>query len=144
MPEQKDELTKDHGAILAEWEYPEFKEHSRTRTWYIAAMVIVALLILFGILTQSYLFIIIVGMLVFIYAMRLRRKPLALPFHITEDGILVDPRTFYEWKDMRNFWIVYEPPVKNLYLAFKSPVRPSITISLEDQNPLNIRKILLD
>lgn len=145
MPEQNNELSKEHGQILASWEYLEFREHQRTKTWYIASGIVVALLVLFGILTQSYLFIIIVALFVFIYAMRFRRKPIMLPFQITEDGIQADPRSFYEWKDVRNFWIVYEPPeVKNLYLAFKSALRPSLTVSLENQNPLNIRKILLE
>ncbi|MCH7492666.1 hypothetical protein IID19_03715, partial [Patescibacteria group bacterium] len=39
----------------------------------------------------------------------------------------------------------YEPPeVKNLYFDFKTGIRPSISISLESQNPVNIRKKLLE
>jgi hypothetical protein len=145
MPEQNNETTEDHGATLASWEYPEFIKHQRTKTWYIAAAVVIGLLVLFGIWTSSYLFIVIIGIVVFIYLSRWRREPTTLTCSITEDGILADPHSFYEWKDLRNFWIIYEPPeVKHLCLAFKSSIKPSITISLENQNPLNIRKILLE
>ena len=33
---------------------------------------------------------------------------------------------------------------KNLYFDFKTGIRPSLTILLGDQNPLTVRKILLE
>ena len=76
--------------------------------------------------------------------MRSRRNPALLRITITEDGIEIGDKNFYKWQDIDKFWIVYEPPaVKNLYLDFKAGLRPSITIFLENQNPLIVRKILL-
>lgn len=145
MPEQNNESKKDHGKVLATWPFPEFKQYVRTKTWYIAAIIVLAGLALFGILTQNYLFVVLIAIFIVIYVMRARRQPVMLSCSIMEDGLGVGEETFYEWKDLKSFWIIYEPPeVKNLYFEFKSGLRPSITISLENQNPLKIRKILLE
>jgi hypothetical protein len=144
MPDTIDEISKDHGKVHASWDYSQFSQTKRTLFWYIIMAVIIAGFVIFGILSNNYLFIIIVVILVVIYAMRFRRKPVQLTFQISEDGIVPDPKTFYAWKDIKDFWIIYEPPeIKSLYFGFKSGLRPSLTISLENQNPLTIRKTLL-
>ena len=62
---------------------------------------------------------------------------------ITEDGVLLNDK-FIEYEDFSAFYIIYYPPtIKNLYLQPKNSFKPVITISLEDQNPIIIRKILL-
>ena len=148
MPEEKNitnEISTDHGKILASWEFPEFKKTKKTTGWYIGMAILVGALVAFSIATQNYLFLIIIALFVIIYVLRSRREPTILNIQITEDGIGIGPQTFYEWKDVKSFWIIYEPPeVKNLYLDFKTGLRTSITISLENQNPLQIRKILLE
>lgn len=145
MEEQKETTPVDHGEVLANWTYPEYIERKRSKRWYAIALTVVLALIIFSILTSNYLFIIIVAAFVFIYGMQYRRHPVDLEFIIYEDGISPDPNTFYEWQVIKNFWIIYEPPeVKKLYLSFKSSFRPGMHVSLENQNPLNIRKIMLE
>ena len=145
MEEQTKEQPKDHGKILAAWDFPEFREYRRSKTWYIVALVILAGLLIFGFASNNYLFVVLIMIFVVIYVMRSRRKPARLDFKITEDGIAIGTEMFYEWKQLKSFWIVYEPPeVKNLYFDFKTGIRPSLTILLGDQNPLTVRKILLE
>ena len=63
-------------------------------------------------------------------------------FQITEDGILVNQR-FYEYKTLKNFYIIYEPPeVKTLYFEPKSIFSPRVPIDLGSQDPVKIREIL--
>ncbi|MBU0963998.1 hypothetical protein KKC06_03090 [Patescibacteria group bacterium] len=133
----------DHGETLAAWDFPEFTKYKKSALWYLVMIITVTGLVLFGIFTQSYLFIILIFILIVIYVMRSRREPSLLSINITEDGISIGQNTFYKWKDIRSFWIIYEPPeIKNLYFDFKTGLRPSISISLENQNPLRIRKML--
>jgi len=136
---------QNHGKILAEWEFDEFPRHERTRLWYIVALIISGGLLLFAILSLNYLFAAIILIIGVIVIMQNRREPQRLTLNICEDGLAIGTNTFYEWKAIKNFWIVYEPPeVKNVYFDFKAGVRPSISLPLEKQNPLNIRKILLN
>jgi len=134
----------DHGKTLASWEFPEFKKPERTASWYVLAFIVTIALLAFAFFTQSYLFGVVIILFGAVYYMRSRRNPTLLRIVVTEDGIEIDGKNFYKWQDIDKFWIVYEPPaVKNLYLDFKAGLRPSITVFLENQNPLNIRKILL-
>jgi len=71
------------------------------------------------------------------------KKPDKVSLAITEDGLEVG-NNFYLYKEIKKFWIIYEPPdVKNLYFDFKG-LRPTLIIPLENKNPVQIRKILLD
>jgi len=145
MAEEKNSTPTDHGKILASWKFPEFIKHKKTKTWYVWAVIVIAALAAFTIFTQNYLFLLIIVIFIIIYFMRTRREPALLDIKIAEDGVAIGEDDFYEWKQIKNFWIIYEPPeVKNLYFDFKAGLRPSISIFLENQNPLNIRKILIE
>ncbi|MEA1979656.1 MAG: hypothetical protein U9N54_01605 [candidate division Zixibacteria bacterium] len=137
-------IPNDPGKLLTSWDFPEFQKYTRSIIWYLIMGLILIGLIAFAISTQGYLFLGIILLYVFIYYLRAKRTPLHLQIQIFEDGIQISDNTFYEWKDIKQFWIIYEPPeVKNLYLEFKTGFKPSITISLENQNPIQVRKILL-
>jgi len=139
---QKEQST-DHGKRFASWTFPEFPDHKRKKNWYIIASVILLGFIVYGIASANYLFAIFFALAGFIYAIQIQRKPRIVTFSITEDGIEVH-ETFYAYKNLDKFWIVYEPPeIKTLYFTFTSKVRPSLSIPLESQNPLVIREILL-
>ncbi|MFA6098868.1 MAG: hypothetical protein WCV50_03780 [Patescibacteria group bacterium] len=142
MPNEK-EKDADHGKTLADWKFPEFIKHKRKFGWYVIVFILIGALMIFAILTSNPLFAILIFLFVIIYFFRTRREPATLEVIINEDGVSIGEKTFYIWKQIKSFWIIYEPPeVKNLYLDFKSGLRPSISISLENQNPLRIRKIL--
>lgn len=137
-------LPHDPGKLLTSWDFPEFQKHTRSIIWYLITGLVIIGLIAFAISTQGYLFLGIIILYIFISYIRAKRDPQLLQIQIFEDGIQISDNTFYEWKDIKQFWIIYEPPeIKNLYLEFKTGFKPSITISLEDQNPIKVRKILL-
>ena len=107
------------------------------------AAIIIAILIAFCIWQQIYLLILIIAIFVVIYYLRDRKEPRSIRINITEDGVELD-ETYYEYASIKNFWIIYNPPnVKKLYFSFKSGLRPSFSISLENQNPLKVREMLL-
>jgi len=133
----------DKGKLLVQWEFTEFSKYKISRVWYIVMGLIFIGLILFSIFTQNYLFLIIITLFIIIYAIRHQRHPNTLNFIIFEDGVQIGDNSFYEWKEIKTFWIIYEPPeVKNLYFEFQIGLRPSIAITLEDQNPIEIRNLL--
>lgn len=139
------DIPNDPGKLLTSWDFPEFQKYHRSKIWYLIMGLILIGLVAFAISTQGYLFLGIILLYIFIYYIRAKRDPLNLQIQIFEDGIQISDNTFYEWKEIKQFWIIYEPPeVKNLYLEFKTGFKPSITISLENQNPIQVRKILLE
>jgi hypothetical protein len=158
----QDFVTEDYGEILAAWSFPEFEKPKRSRKWYIWGVIILAILIILSLsqftvnlgsiggipfnmsFDKNPIFIGILVLFVFIYFYNERQGPLKINFFITEDGIVINER-FIEYGELRNFWIIYYPPeVKNLYFQPRSNIKQRIIIPLQDQNPVEIRRILLE
>ena len=71
------------------------------------------------------------------------KKPQIINFAIIPQGILIDNRLF-PYSSLKSFWLSYEPPLrKELSITSKKVLMPRIIISLEDVDPNEIRKILL-
>ncbi len=137
------DLTK-YGRILAEWQIPEYIKYERSFAWYISTIGFGAFFLVHALLTANFLFaiiILLIGSILFIHE---RRHPDMIDFLIMETGIALGDK-FYSYKELSSFWVVYEPPaVKLLYFGVQGSLRKEIPIHLEDQNPVQIRRILLD
>ena len=149
--------------ILAQWQIPEFHKHAKTKKWYSYFFLIIGVIIalsiiglnitLFKISDQAfaitfdkgnYLFIIFIILATILYLIIEKADIKTLDFTITYDGIFIANK-FTEFKNLKNFYIIYQPPqTKNLYLQYKNTFRPYLQIPLLDQNPVEIRKILLE
>lgn len=141
MPDQP---STDHGALRTAWEFPEYVMYPRSKRWYATVIVIGGLALIYAVATSNPLFALIVIMVGLIMALQRRRQPGRIRFGVTEDGLEVG-RDFYAFNDLKQFWIAYKPPeVKKLYIQFKAGLRPMLIISLENENPLRVRKILLE
>ena len=124
------------------WEFPKFKKIERKKGWYIWTTIIFILLIFYSIISANFLFgliIILAGIIIFL---NYHKEDSNINFSITQKGVELENK-FYSFKEIKNFWIIYEPPViKNLYLDFKTPFKPALSIPLEKTNPVKIRKLL--
>ena len=130
------------GTTKLYWDIPEFQDYTRNKTWYITAGIIGLLLLIYSIGTANLLF----GVIIIIAAVTLikidKTKPDNIEFAITTKGIIIGD-SYYEYQDLENFYIVYEPPeIKNLFIEPKNVIRPRINIPLHDQDPTEVRKLL--
>lgn len=133
-----------HGKILAEWQVPEYIRYAHSVSWYIFMGIVAAIFLVQAILSLNFLFIIIILLIASIVFLHERGTPEMLDFLIVEDGIVLGER-FYAYKDLNEFWIIYEPPeVQILYFGLRQTFRHDLPIHLEDQNPVTIRQILLN
>lgn len=152
----------DLGEIYATWQFPEHIKHIRSKKWYILfslVYLVILLIAIFGLyiplapgssaikfgidFDRSPLLAIIMVMFAIIY-MYLERKDIEnFSIAITEDGILLNNKLI-EYRDLNDFYIIYYPPqIKNLYLQPKNFLSRLIVVPLEDENPVLIRKALL-
>lgn len=132
----------NYGADLMSWDFSEFVTYERTSRWYITAFVVITLLLLYSVLSHNFLLAVIVVMVIMVILLREKMGPKTIKFLIMEQGVIVGSN-FYPFRDIRNFSVIYEPPkVKFLYLEFKSKLKPRLSISLEEENPNEVRKIL--
>ncbi|HDQ22495.1 MAG TPA: hypothetical protein ENN28_00805 [Candidatus Uhrbacteria bacterium] len=131
------------GEIYFSWKIPEYVLPQRSRRWYFVMLGLAVFLIIYSIFTANFLFALIIIIAIYIIFLRMYHQPKELIFQIAEEGILVG-NTFYEYSRIKNFYIIYNPPVvKKLFFTFKG-LSPDISIPLEDMNPLVIRKKLLE
>ena len=124
------------------WEAEEFAYHPKDSQWFITAGIValgvfVSLLILknvFGAATILLFFIII-----YLYV---TKKTTIIPVTINTRGVAVKNK-LAPYSNIASFWILYEPPIKELILIRKEHFTPKITIPLGTANPIEVRNILL-
>ncbi len=134
----------DWGQILHNWEFPEYHKHDRSRTWYIIAAVIILALVVYALLTQNFLFALMVVIFSVIILLNHARNPQMMEFRVTDKGLAVNER-LYPYEELQSFWIINEPPaIKNLYFSFEKSVRPALAVYLADQDPEEVRMTLSD
>ena len=147
----KDFLTKlvtphvpeDIGTIHVNWQFPEYVNRQKSVLWYVVIVGVLALCLTYAITTANYLFAAIMGLSAFILVFQHFQAPRSIPVVLGEDGVIVD-RRFYPYKALKSFSIIYEPPhSKYLFLDFQSAVKGSLSVPIENANPLQIREVLL-
>ena len=137
------EIESDYGEVFFQWETPEFARFTRGLFWYVAIISIGAALIIYSIFTANFLFALIIIIAAFIIFLKSYRQPVNLLFQITENGIVLGNQ-FFDYDKIRSFYFVYDPPaVKKLFFDLKG-IAPTISVQLNNKNPLLIRKKLLE
>ena len=140
--ENKINQPADHGKVFFLWKFSEFTKHERGKNWYIIAGIVALLLLVYSAFSANLLFALVIIIFILVILM-FQRNTDEVEFQIHEDGISVN-RNFYDYKDIKNFFIIYEPPqVKTLYFEPKSLFSPRIPIPFKDQDPVKIREVLL-
>lgn len=132
---------EDHGKTLVSWTFPEVPNYRYSRTWYLIMTALGVALLVFAVFSRNPLFAFIVVIAWALIFYRSRQQPRTLAASITEDGIEIG-KNFFPYDDLKNFWLIYKPPAKTLYVSFKSALRPILGIALEDANPVEIRNQL--
>jgi hypothetical protein len=142
MSKSEEKKEPDYGEIFLQWSFPEYNQQEKSRSWYIKAGIIFALILIYSFITANFLFTLFIILFGFILMLSFKRTPLEIDFKICEDGIVLGSH-FYEWPEIKNFRLVYRPPeIKKLYLDLKNNFSPEISIFLQDQDPVKVREIL--
>jgi hypothetical protein len=132
-----------YGKIFFEWVVPEYLEFQRGFFWYLGMIILALGLIIYSIVTANFLFALVVILVVFIVFLKNYNQAKHLSFQIAQDGIIIGNQ-FFKYSAIKNFYIIYDPPaVKKLFFIIKG-LYPTISIPLDDMNPLVIRKKLLE
>ena len=132
------------GDIIHQWTIQEYAQHQRGVRWYIIMITAGLLFVVYGLMSNNFLFsliIILAGIILFIQS---HQAPPQVLFQITELGVVIG-RKFYNFSELKNFFIVYQPPeVKNLFFQTSNMVHPILSIPLLDENPVAVRETLLE
>ena len=125
-----------------EWQFKEQEQHERGGLWYFIMIFVGSAILVYSVLTDNFLFALIAIMAGITLVINHRHKPKNINFIITYRGIKLNNKE-YLYKELKNFWIIYEPPeIKTLYFTFKNSLQPRLPIPLLDQNPVNVKNML--
>ncbi len=135
---------KSGGKTLVSWSMPEFPVYQRSPDWFFAMGLLGGILILYSVFTGNFLFAVIIVLTALIVFTRSHTQPAMIDFSVMEDGVKVGD-VFYKYRELRDFFIIYNPPeVKTIFFDFKSSWRPHMAIPLYNQDPVKVRKALLE
>ena len=143
MPEIKPPI-EQFNEIIA-WDVQEYEKHDRGRAWYVTAVILALLALVYSFWTSNFLFVVIIVIAAVVIILNDGREPEKVKFAISGEGLIIGKR-FIDYDDLKNFSIIYKPRqnVKKLYFEFKNVLRPRLSINLDNMNPLPIREILLN
>jgi hypothetical protein len=139
-----EEDTMDIGETLLSWQMPEFAKHEKSKKWYLYFGILIVALLAYAYFSSNILFAVIIIFFTIMYWLLEKRDIAELDFAIAEDGIVIGHK-FIEWTSIANFYLIYQPPrIKNLYFRPKNNIKQLIIIPLLDENPVEVRKALLE
>ncbi len=129
------------GEVLHTWEVTEYERHERPTAWYVIMLVVGLFLVGYGLLTNNFLFALIIVLFAIIIFLQSHQEPHQIPFTITDLGVILNNR-FYAYSEITDFYIIYNEDVKTLFLEPESSLRPRLRVSLTNQDPMEIKYAL--
>ena len=139
----EEKINNGAGINRFEWEAPSFYYNPQKK--YLT-LVVIALLAGAGALlfyhqdTLMAIFLILSSLVIILYT---NKQPGISKVIISQAGITIDDTTYY-YKNLKSFWLDYDPHgSKELSLEAKKWYMPYVKISIENQNPVEIRSLMV-
>lgn len=140
----KEDIEEGFGKIQMMWFFPEFTKYERSKYWYMSAIIIFVLMLVYAYFTRNPFFAILILSFIILYSWIDKKEPEYIPFLITNLGVVIGDK-FKRFDEFESFYIIYQlPGIRSLYLEPKGTFNFSIHIPLENENPLKIRDLLAD
>jgi hypothetical protein len=131
----------DHDTPLASWQIHAFPHYERGALWYILTGIIGGVLLVTAFLTNNFLLAAIVVMVGVVLLIQGTAKPPVIDVRVEPLGIRRGT-AFISYPSISRFWIVYDPPIKGLYLTVPRSLFTTIHIPIDDQDPVELRDML--
>jgi len=126
-----------------EWSAPEFEHYQKNKSWFMITGGIAGLLVLWALFAKNFIFVLLVALAYFMIVTYALKRPREIQLAITPKGIKIE-KVIYEFENLKSFWIFYDlPEIKELSLQSKKILMPYIKVSLGEQNPVEVREILI-
>jgi hypothetical protein len=140
---QKSAMEKVFAKALLHWRAPEYEKYEKSRQWYLYVSLVLLAVIAYAVYTDSPVMaitFILIGVVGYIF---INRAPQVIDFAVTQEGIIIG-REIYDFENIKSFWIFYEPhDIKVVSLHIKNKLMPYIHIPIHEENPIEIRRLLL-
>jgi len=123
----------DEQRVLMTWQASVIPKHTRTKKWYTIAGTIVLFFAVYGIMTASWAFTIVVILCAGMYYLIRDHVPPLKTMTITNKGVQLEDK-FIRWEDINGFWILSTPEYSELHFIPKIARKSDILIQTGDQD----------
>ena len=125
------------------WTAPEFVHYPKSRLWFLAVSAVGLGLVVYFLAQKDFLTAVLFILLLLIVIFFAKSEARQLHIHLDHSGIKINNLKL-PYKQVKNFWIVYEPPeVKTLNFETSAYFNRFVTLQLDTQDPMKIRSFLL-
>ncbi|MAG44353.1 hypothetical protein CL633_00500 [bacterium] len=134
---------KSSNDVFLSWQIKEKSGSQKNLTWFIILAIITVGLVIFAFFSNSPLMALLFILISVVIYLSNFNKTEILKCKIAKQGLYMQKR-FFPWNELESFWIFYDPPrIKILSIKAKKTLLSCLTMPLTNQNPSQIRKILL-
>jgi predicted membrane protein len=135
-------LTDANAEILMSWDFLEFEQYQRTKSWYITFVLVIGVLLAIAVYQVNFLFAVIVIIAAITFVHVAGRNPRTLTFSISKNGIFIND-SFVSYRQLACFYLISNQQISKLFIDFKSIAKPRLAIALKDEHqPEEIKKIM--
>lgn len=139
--EQKN-ATPSQAPLRLEWSAPEYEHFEKEFQWFLTAGIVAAGIILSLVILKNIFGAATIALFAVIAYLYATRKPETLAVIIDGKGISVNKKHI-SFSSVTSFWVLYEPPIKDLIIIRKEHFVPKTIIPLGNTNPVEVRSIML-
>lgn len=136
-------MPKRMSEVMFAWSYQEYVKEENSVQWYVYSLLLLAAGIAWCVYDNNLpfgMFLVLFYLVVLLYN---HIHPETVKFVIAADGIKIG-KNFHYFREFDHFFIVYEEAgIKNLYLQFRNPFRGRLTVPLDGQDAVAIRRFML-
>ena len=132
--------------ITLQWSALEYEKKNRSTSWFIGTGAIAAALVIFGIISKSYFFILFVALAYAVFMMYEKKTPAEFDFSISGEGITAGSK-FHAFPELKSFWIFSKrggEESAELSLEADKTLSPYIRLPLKNIDPERVRGFLLN
>jgi uncharacterized membrane protein len=142
-PEKEELLEQYSKDALLHWVAPEFEMFEQNKKRLAYATLVLLAIIIYATFTNNPIMAIVFVLIGIVAYMYRNKEPRILNFQIVPEGLLAG-NELYEFENINSFWIFYDPQYKKIIsLSVKSYLTPFVHIPVQDEDPVEIRRILL-
>lgn len=127
------------------WKAPEYLFFQRSPVWYIVVGVIGLASLIYAVVNRDYVMLITLMTMLAVGAWLSFKKPKTITITLDQRGLSISGVLFPYDTVLKKFWIHYHPPhVKTLNFETTNYLNRDIALELEDEDPIEIRNLLLE
>jgi len=128
--------------IIYSFKTKEFPQYERSIRWYISLSVISLILVIYSIISQSYMMFLSFILIIVLTLILINKEPRNIIVKITNSGIIINDEIVYLYDDIDSFGLLVDPPHSYLSLYMRDGLTPYNKVPLGKENPEDIANII--